>query len=59
MVSVSVIDVSDVLQPEPITVTNVPVGATLGENISIWLFTMKGTEIDPCCTQVAPDIVTV
>jgi hypothetical protein len=42
--------VSDPLQPEPVTVTFVPVGPVLGVNDSIGLFTVNGMEIDPCCT---------
>jgi hypothetical protein len=51
--------VSDELQPDPVTVTVVPVGPVLGVNDSIGLFTVKEMEIDPCCTYVALDIVTM
>jgi hypothetical protein len=46
----SATNVSDVLQPDPDTVTTVVVGPTLGEKISLATETVKGCEIGPCCT---------
>jgi hypothetical protein len=54
-VSRSVTAVSDPLHPEPFTITDVPVGPRLGENDSIGLFTVKGTDIDPCWIYDGPE----
>jgi hypothetical protein len=43
----------------PVTVTVVPTGPSVGESVIVALVRAKGTEIDPCCTYVALDMVTV
>ena len=47
------------LKPVPVTVTEVPTGPAEGERITDVVVTVKGTEIDPCCTLVELDMVTV
>jgi hypothetical protein len=47
------------LKPLPVTVTEVPTGPAEGERITDVVVTVKGTEIDPCCTIVELDMVTV
>lgn len=43
----------------PVTVTVVPMGPAAGESVIVGLFTVNVVESDPCCTQDAPDMVTV
>lgn len=47
------------LKPVPVTVTEVPSGPAEGESVTDVVVTVKGTEIDPCCTKAALDMVTV
>ena len=46
----SVTYVSDILHPDPVTVTGVPVGPMLGVNVIVATETVKVREIGPCCT---------
>jgi hypothetical protein len=47
------------LKPLPVTVTVVATGPAIGESIIDGPVTVNVVEIDPCCTWVASDIVTV
>jgi hypothetical protein len=47
------------LKPVPVTVTEVPTGPSEGERTTDVVVTVKGAEIDPACTIVELDMVTV